>query len=73
MIKIEDEIVPKMNILKKEATISHDGNQFLLRIPKAVSDLYEINKGDKFVFIIKIPTKEAEEILGKFEIKGVSK
>ena len=40
---------------EKTVTISFDGDQFLIRIPKKISDLFEIKKGYKIKFTVNLP------------------
>ena len=48
-------------VVRKEATISFDGRQFLARIPSEVSQLLKIKKGDKLVFNIQLPPPHTKE------------
>jgi hypothetical protein len=50
----EERINPEEKI-EKTVTISFDGDQFLVRIPKKISDLLEMKKGDKVKFLVNIP------------------
>ena len=47
--------------IDKEMTILFDGKQFMIKIPKEVSEFLKIKKGDKFRFIIEIPEDKNEE------------
>lgn len=39
--------------LEKIATLSSDGKNLLLRIPKEVREFFSLEKGDKFRFIVR--------------------
>ncbi len=44
--------------IEKTVTISFDGDQFLVRIPKKISDALEIKKGFKMKFIANLAYNE---------------
>jgi predicted ATPase len=46
--------------IEKTATVSFDGDQYLVRIPKQISDYFEIEKRYKLNFIVNIPYVEKE-------------
>ncbi len=52
--------------LVKKAKILYDGKQFMIKIPKEISELYHIKKGYSFVFDITIPHNPNEEIISNF-------
>ena len=53
MVEISTKTEFKGNLaIIKEATILHDGRQFVVKIPKEISDFYSIKKKDKFKFIV---------------------
>ena len=41
--------------IEKMATISFDGDQYLVRIPKKISDFLNLQKKDKIRFIVHVP------------------
>ena len=41
--------------IEKTVAVSFDGDQFLVRIPKKISDFLKIKKGLKIKFIVNIP------------------
>ena len=42
---------------EETATLSYDGKQFLIRIPKEISEIKKMKKGDQIKFILKIAKK----------------
>jgi len=48
-------------VVRKEATISFDGRQFLARIPSEVSQILDIKKGDKLEFEIRMPPPHSKQ------------
>jgi len=42
---------------EETATMSFDGKQFLVRIPKEIADIKKMKKGDKLKFHLKIAKK----------------
>jgi len=51
---------------EENATLSYDGKQFLVRIPKEVAEIKKMKKGDKLKFHLKIaqkPTPLQESVL----------
>lgn len=44
--KIREEIKPNVDIVK-EVSVLFDGRQFLIKLPKEISNFYELKKGDK--------------------------
>lgn len=48
--RILDENGYREEKIEKTVTISFDGDQFLVRIPKKISDALEIQKGNKMKF-----------------------
>lgn len=63
--KIKEELKPKINIVK-EVSILYDGKQYMIKIPKEISDFYKIEKGNKIKFTIKPISKGKGE--NSFEI-----
>jgi len=47
--------------IEKTATISFDGDQFLVRIPKKISDIFEMKKRSKIKFTVNLPYVEETE------------
>ena len=41
--------------IEKIVSISFDGEQYLIRIPKKISDYFELNKENKLKFTLDIP------------------
>lgn len=41
--------------IEKTMSMSYDGDQFLVRIPKIISDFFDCEKGDKIKFIVNVP------------------
>lgn len=62
-----DELDREVNI-DKELNILHDGKQFMVKIPKEVSEFLKIEKGDKFRFIIDMPEDPGEKPKLNFEV-----
>lgn len=56
--KLKGELKLKIDIIK-EVKIQHDGNQFTIKIPKEISNFYNLKKGDRLKLIIK-PTAKGE-------------
>lgn len=50
---IDEKIKPEERI-EKIVTINFDGRQYSVRIPKRISDLFEIHRGNKIKFIVNI-------------------
>ena len=44
--------------IQKTASISFDGDQYLVRIPKRISDYLELKKKDKIKFIVDVTIVE---------------
>ncbi|MBT4174854.1 hypothetical protein HOE07_04210 [archaeon] len=44
--------------IEKITSISSDGKNFLIRIPKEISEFLEINKGDKINWLVDMENKE---------------
>jgi hypothetical protein len=44
--------------IEKTVAISFDGDQFLVRIPKKISDLFKMKKGCKIKFIVNLSYAE---------------
>lgn len=42
--------------IRKTVSISYDGNQYLVRIPKKISDLFHLTKKSKLNFIVDVPS-----------------
>ena len=53
--RIVDKGTDRDEKIEKVAKISYDGDQYLVRIPKEISNLLDIKKGDKIKFIVNIP------------------
>jgi len=58
----------KFNQEEETATLSHDGKQFLIRIPKIIAEIKKMKKGDQIKFHIKIakepkPIEDSELII----------
>lgn len=53
---------------KKDVNVLFDKNrkQYSIKIPKEISEIYNLKKGDKFRFIVEI--RENEMVRGKFEV-----
>ena len=47
----------KFNQEEEKATLSYDGKQFLIRIPKVIAEIKKMKKGDQIKFHIKIAEK----------------
>ena len=55
----------KFNQEEENATLSYDGKQFLIRIPKVIAEIKKMGKGDQIKFHLKIaekptPTEDSE-------------
>lgn len=51
---IIDKSVLREEKIEKVATISFDGEQFLVRLPKRISDVLDVKKGNKMRFIVNL-------------------
>ena len=49
---VNSELVPNLDI-KKEVTILFDGKQFMIKIPKEISEFYNLKKGKKMKLVVK--------------------
>ena len=47
----------KFNQEEENATLSYDGKQFLIRIPKVIAEIKKMSKGDQIKFHLKIAEK----------------
>ena len=47
----------KFNQEEENATLSFDGKQFLIRIPKVIAEIKKMSKGDQIKFHLKIAEK----------------
>jgi hypothetical protein len=47
----------KFNQEEENATLSYDGKQFLIRIPKVIAEIKKMEKGDQIKFHLKIAEK----------------
>ena len=56
-----------MNKFIRKITISHSANQFMIRLPKEVSELMNLNKNKKYKFKLIIDYKNIKK--GEFEIE----
>lgn len=54
--------------IDREVNILSDGRQYMIKIPKEVSDFLEIKKGYKFRFLIEIPEDKTKKPTQTFEI-----
>ncbi len=52
----ENKINPSLAITK-EVAILFDGKQFMVKIPKEISDFYDLKKGKKIRLVVKPITK----------------
>jgi hypothetical protein len=67
---MEETDLPETKI-EKTVSISNDGEQFLLRIPKKISDYFEISKKNKLRFTLDIPyTVESRRKIMVVEVIG---
>ena len=58
--------------IEKTMSMSYDGDQFLVRIPKKISDFFECKKGDKIKFIVNVPySKETKQRVMVAEVVDV--
>jgi len=46
---------------RKKTTVIWDGRQYSIRIPKKFADLVGVEKGDKFLFKIWIPSHDSDK------------
>jgi len=44
--------------IEKDVKISYDGRQLMIRIPREITDFYELKKGDAIRMIIKLSGKD---------------
>ncbi len=51
--KIKEELKPNVDIVK-EVSVLFDGRQFLIKLPREISNFYELKKGDKIRLIVNI-------------------
>ena len=49
---VSSELVPNLDI-KKDVTILFDGKQFMIKIPKEISEFYNLKKGKKMRLVVK--------------------
>lgn len=69
--KINQQNEQHYNTDEKDMNVVYDGKQYLIRIPKDISDTLEIKKGDKFKFIITYPENPIPINKSNLEIKYV--
>jgi len=55
--------------IKKKIKILHDGKQFMVKIPKEISDFFNIKKGDFMILTIQIPEDKNKNFTTTFEIE----
>jgi bifunctional DNA-binding transcriptional regulator/antitoxin component of YhaV-PrlF toxin-antitoxin module len=56
--RIVNELTKPEENIEKIVTVNYDGRQFIVRIPKKISDYLEIHKGDKIKFLVNTPYVE---------------
>ena len=54
--------------IDKSMSILWDGRQFMVKLPKELSEFYKIKKGDKLRFIIDFSDDEAATPVNRFEV-----
>jgi hypothetical protein len=52
--RIEKKILKSEERIERTVAVNFDGRQFSVRIPKRISDLFEIRKGNKIKFIVSL-------------------
>lgn len=64
--KTIEEIKPNVDIVK-EVSVLFDGRQFLIKLPREISNFYELKKGDKLK--LKVNVKQPpDEHINYFEV-----
>ena len=64
--KIKDQLKPNVDIVK-EVSVLFDGRQYLIKLPREISNFYELKKGDKLRLTVNIKEHPKEHI-NYFEI-----
>ncbi len=64
--KIKEQIKPNVDIVKK-VSVLFDGRQFLIKLPREISNFYNLKKGDKLR--LRVNVKEPpEKHINYFEV-----
>ena len=50
---MEEELKPNVDIVK-EVSVLFDGRQFLIKLPREISNFYDLEKGDKIKLIVNV-------------------
>ena len=64
--KIKEELKPNVDIVK-EVSVIFDGRQFLIKLPREISNFYDLKKGDKIRLIVNVK-EPTEKHINYFEI-----
>ncbi len=64
--KIKEEIKPNVDIIK-EVSVLFDGRQFLIKLPREISNFYELKKRDKIQLRVNVK-QPPEKHINYFEI-----
>ena len=64
--QIKKELKPNVDIVK-EVSVLFDGRQFLIKIPREISNFYELKKGDKLKLVVNIK-EHPEKHINYFEV-----
>ncbi len=59
--KIKEELKPNVDIVK-EVTVLFDGRQFLIKLPREISNFYDLEKGDKIKLIVNVKEPHQKHI-----------
>jgi len=59
--------------IEKKATILFDGRQFMVKIPREIASIFDMEKGQKLVFDVKIPLDNKAPIIPTFRVEDAKK
>ena len=54
--EILDRTLPNIDIIKY-ATVQYDGKQFMIKLPKEITEFYKLKKGDTIKLAVRIDTQ----------------
>ena len=64
--QIKEELKPNVDIVK-EVSVLFDGRQFLIKLPREISNFYELKKGDKLKLVVNIK-EHPQKHINYFEV-----
>lgn len=66
--RIMDEITGSKFVIKKQVIVSENHGQYVIRVPKAISEYWDIQKGSKVEFVLERGKKKKKIKKVKLEV-----